>query len=155
MSLVTTIIWCIEIKVYLLSQNLIFRGVVNIQLNYDQLIYYWKVRARSDMSGHVPAESHRQAPEAGRQAPEAGRQPSRPIRSRHGALAVQSGADTEPLDTNHRWARVFFLIWEAGHSYKTCPHPSYLADSLYLLAHLPPGVLPESDRPIKAFTNCP
>ena len=37
-----------------------------------------------------------------RQAPETGRQPSRPIRSRHEALTVQSGADTEPLDTNHR-----------------------------------------------------
>ena len=37
-----------------------------------------------------------------RQAPETGRQPSRPIRSRHEALAIQSGADTEPLDTNHR-----------------------------------------------------
>ena len=37
-----------------------------------------------------------------RQAPETGRQPSQPIRSRHEALAVQSGTDTEPLDTNHR-----------------------------------------------------
>ena len=42
MSLVTTIIWSIEIKVYLLSQNLIFRGVVNVRLNSDQLIYYIK-----------------------------------------------------------------------------------------------------------------
>ena len=69
--------------------------------------------------------------------------------------AVQSGADTEPLDTNHRWARVFFLIWETGQGYKTLPHTSYLADSLCFtdpprfLAHPPPGVLPESDRPIK------
>ena len=37
-----------------------------------------------------------------RQALETGRQPGRPIRSRHEALAVQSGADMEPLDTNHR-----------------------------------------------------
>ena len=62
-------------------------------------------------------------------------------------------ADTEPLDTAETHA--FFLIWEASRSYKTCPHPSYLADSLCLLAHPPPGVLPESDRPIKAFTNGP
>ena len=38
MSLVTTIIWSIEIKVYLLSQNLIFRGAESS----DQLIYYIK-----------------------------------------------------------------------------------------------------------------
>ena len=62
-------------------------------------------------------------------------------------------ADTEPLDTAE--TRTFFLIWEPGPSYKTFPHPSYLADSLCLLAHPPPGVLPESDRPIKAFTNGP
>ena len=62
-------------------------------------------------------------------------------------------ADTEPLDTAE--TRTFFLIWEPGPSYKTFPHPSYLADSLCLLAHPSPGVLPESDRPIKAFTNGP
>ena len=51
------------------------------------------------MPGHVgtcPGRGHC------RHAPEMGRQPSRPIRSRHEALTVQSGADTEPLDTNHR-----------------------------------------------------
>ena len=69
--------------------------------------------------------------------------------------AVQSGADTEPLDTNHRRARAFFLIWEPGPGYKTLPHPSYLADSLRFLAHPPLGVLPESDRPIKALINSP
>ena len=41
------------------------------------------VEACLGMLGHVPAESRRQAPEAGRQ-------PSRPIRSRHGALGHQS-----------------------------------------------------------------
>ena len=56
-------------------------------------------------------------------------------------------ADAEPLDTAETCA--FFLIWEAGRSYKAFPHPSHLADSLCLLAHPPPGVLPESDRPIK------
>ena len=62
-------------------------------------------------------------------------------------------ADTEPLDTAE--TRTFFLIWEPGPSYKAFPHPSYLADSLCLLAHPPPGVLSERDRPIKAFTNGP
>ena len=62
-------------------------------------------------------------------------------------------ADTEPLDTAE--TRTFFLIWEPGPSYKAFPHPSYLADSLCLLAHPPAGVLPESDRPIKAFINGP
>ena len=58
-----------------------------------------KVRSRSGTPGHV-----RTCPSRGRcrQAPETGRQPSQPIRSRHEALAVQSGTDTEPLDTNHR-----------------------------------------------------
>ena len=52
-------------------------------------------------------------------------------------------------------ARAFYLIWEPGPGYKTFPHPSYLADSLCFLAHPPPGVLPESDRPIKALINGP
>ena len=110
-------------------------------------ICYLKGRARSGMlrhawacpgmSGHVPAESRRQAPEAGRQ-------PSHPIRSRHGALGHQS-----PLSPR------FLPYMGAGPGYKTLPHPSYLADSLCFadplrfLAHLPPGVLPESDCPIK------
>ena len=58
-----------------------------------------RVEACLGMPGHVetcPGREHC------RHAPETGRQPSRPIRSRHEALAVQSGADTEPLDTNHR-----------------------------------------------------
>lgn len=73
---------------------------------------------------------------------------------------VQSGADTEPLDTNRRCSPCFLPYMEepgldAGPGYKTFPHPSYLADSLCLLAHPPPGVLPESDRPIKALINSP
>ena len=51
-------------------------------------------------------------------------------------------ADTEPLDTAE--TRAFFLIWEAGRSYKTCPHPSYLADSLCLLAHPPREFCPRA-----------
>ena len=58
-----------------------------------------RVEACLGMSGHVGT-----CPGRGRcrQAPEMGQQPSQPIRSRHEALTVQSGADTEPLDTNHR-----------------------------------------------------
>ena len=58
-----------------------------------------RVEACLGMPGHVgtcPGRGHC------RHTLETGRQPSRPIRSRHKALAVQSGADTEPLDTNHR-----------------------------------------------------
>ena len=57
-----------------------------------------RVEACLGMPGHVGT-----CPGRGRcrHTPETGRQPSRPIRSRHEALAVQSGADTEPLDTNH------------------------------------------------------
>ena len=72
---------------------------------------------------------------------------------------VQSGTDTEPLDTNH--CSPHFVPYmgrpglDAGPGYKTSPHPSYLADSLCLLAHPPLGVEPESYRPIKAFINGP
>ena len=64
---------------------------------------------------------------------------------------VQSGTDTEPLDTNRRCSPRFFPYMGrpglgASPGYKTSPHPSYLADSLCLLAHPSPGVLPESDR---------
>ena len=73
---------------------------------------------------------------------------------------VQAGTDMEPLDTNHCCNPRFFPYMggpglDAGPGYKTSPHPSYLADSLCLLAHPPPGVLPESNRPIKAFINGP
>ena len=58
-----------------------------------------RVEACLGMPGHVGTCASR---ECCRHALETGRQPSRPIRSQHEALAVQSGADTEPLDTNHR-----------------------------------------------------
>ena len=58
-----------------------------------------RVEACLGMPGHVETCPGR---ERCRHALETGRQPSRPIRSRHEALAIQSGADTEPLDTNHR-----------------------------------------------------
>ena len=58
-------------------------------------------------------------------------------------------ADTEPLDTAE--TRAFFLIWEPGHSYKTFPHPSYLADSLCLLAHPPPGSCARERPPNKGL----
>ena len=67
-----------------------------------------------------------------------------PSRYRHGALGHQS-----PLPYMGRPGL------DASPGYKTSPHPSYLADSLCLLAHPSPGVLPESDRPIKAFINGP
>ena len=48
---------------------------------------------------------------------------------------VQSGAITEPLDTNRRCSPRFLPYMgepglDAGPGYKTFPHPSYLADSL-------------------------
>ena len=71
---------------------------------------------------------------------------------------VQAGTDTEPLDTTRRCSLRFLPYMgrpglDAGPGYKTSPHPSYLADSLCFLAHPPPGVLPESNHPIKAFIN--
>ena len=81
------------------------------------------------------------------------------IFERSGSL-VQSDSDREPWDTN-RCCSPRFLPYmgrpglDAGPGYKTSHHPSYLPDSLCLLAHPPPGVLPESDRPIKAFINGP
>ena len=54
MSLVTTIIWSIEIKVYLLSQNLIFRGVVNKE-NFpeEQFNAFLGLREREDAKSRV------------------------------------------------------------------------------------------------------
>ena len=77
-----------------------------------------------------------------------------------GTDPLKPGTDMEPLDTNRCCSPRFFPYLggpglDASPGYKTSPHPSYLADSLCLLAHPPPGVLPESDRPIKAFINGP
>ena len=86
-----------------------------------------------------------------RQAPETGRQPSRPIRSRHEALGHQP-----PLSPR-------FLPYMGGPAWAIKPFPTLtdFADSLYpadslcfadpprSLAYPPPGVLPESDCPIK------
>ena len=73
---------------------------------------------------------------------------------------VQTGTNTEPLDTTRRCSPRFLPYMErpgldADPGYKTSPHPSYLADSLCLLAYPSPGVLPKSDRPIKSFINGP
>ena len=45
---------------------------------------------------------------------------------------VQSGTDTEPLDTTRRYSPRFFPYMggpglDAGRGYKTSPHPSYLS----------------------------
>ena len=79
------------------------------------------------------------------------RSPRRPIRNRHGALGHQS-----PLSLR-------FLPYMGALAWAIKPFPTladsadslYPADSLcfaeppHFLAYLPPGVLPESDRPIK------
>ena len=113
------------------------------------------------MPGHVPAEGAADTP-----------------RRRAGNQADQSGADTKPSPSNQELTRSPWtpitaepafssLYGRPSPGYKTLPHPSPLADSfspadsLYLadslcfadpprfLAYPPPGVLPESDRPIK------
>ena len=73
---------------------------------------------------------------------------------------VQAGTDPEPLGTTRRCSPRFLPYMgrpglDPGPGYNTSPHPSYLTDSLCLLTHSPPGVLPESKRPIKAFSNGP
>ena len=112
------------------------------------------VEACLGMPGHVET-----CPGRGRcrHTPEMGRQQSRTIRSRHGALGHQS-----PLSP-----RFLPYMGALARAIKPLPHPSHLADSfsptdsLYpadslcfadpprFLAYPPPGVLPESDRPIK------
>ena len=59
-------------------------------------------RGQDERSGQGQACRDMSRQRALQTSPRDGRQPSRPIRSRHEALAVQSGADMEPLDTNHR-----------------------------------------------------
>ena len=51
-------------------------------------------------------------------------------------------ADTEPLDAAETHA--FFLIWEPSPSYKTCPHPSYVADSFVSLLTCPREFCPRA-----------
>ena len=114
-----------------------------------------------DMLGHAPAEGAADTP-----------------RRRAGNQANQSGADTKPSPSNQEltwspWtpntAEPAFssLYGSPGLGYKTLPHSSPLADSFppadslypadalcfaeppHFRAYLPPGVLPESDRPIK------
>ena len=73
---------------------------------------------------------------------------------------VQADTDPEPLDTTRRCSPRFLPYMgrpglDPGPGYNTSPHPSYLTDSLCLLTHPPPGVLPESKHPIKAFIQGP
>ena len=107
-----------------------------------------RVEACPGMSGHVPAESRRQAREAGQQ-------PSRPIRSRHGALGHQSPLSPHFLPYMGGPARAikpFPALTDSTDSFSPADSP---ADSLCFtdpprsLVYPPPGVLPESDRPIK------
>ena len=86
-----------------------------------------------------------------RHTPETARHPSRPIRSRHEALGHQP-----PLSPH-------FLPYMGGPAWAIKPFPTLtdFADSVYpadslcfadpprFLAYPPPGVLPESDHPIK------
>ena len=107
------------------------------------------------MSGHVPVEGAADKP-----------------RRRAGHQADQSGADTKPSLSNQEptrspWAPITTeptfssLYGRPARAIKPLPHPSNPADSLYpadslcfadpprFLAYPPPGVLPESDHPIK------
>ena len=115
-----------------------------------------RVEACPGMSGHVPAEGAADKP-----------------RRRAGNQADQSGADTKPSPSNQELTRSPWtpitaepafssLYGRPGPGYKTLPRPHRLrrllfppADSLCFAdpprspAYPPPGVLPESDRPIK------
>ena len=104
---------------------------------------------RSGMLRHAPEKCHRQSSGGWLN-----------FRRPTPCSLVQSDTDTEPLDTNRHCSPRFFPYvgrpgLDASPGYKTSLHPSYLADSLCLLTHPPPGVLPKSDRPIKAFINRP
>ena len=119
-----------------------------------------RVEACPGMSGHVPAEGAADKP-----------------RRRAGNQADQSGADTKPSPSNQELTRSPWtpitaepafssLYGRPGPGYKTLPHPHRLRRlprprrlplpcRLPLLCRPPlaslltPGVLPESDRPIK------
>ena len=81
----------------LLNLSLLVKGQGEVRMKGQGKVRC--VEACLGMPGHVETRPGR---ERCRHALGTGRQPSRPIRSRHEALTVQSGADTEPLDTNHR-----------------------------------------------------
>ena len=118
-------------------------------------------QARLGMSGHAPAEGAADTP-----------------RRRAGNQADQSGADTKPSPSNQEltwspWTPITAepafssLYGSPARTIKPLPHPSHFADSIYPAdsfypadalcfadpprspAYPPPGVLPESDRPIK------